>query len=36
MGGQNIAMFGLIGSMTIPLVLIVTMFIAAKRKRPKA
>ncbi len=35
MGGQTIAMAGLIGSMAIPLILITTMFIASKRK-PRA
>ncbi len=36
MGGQQIAIFGLIGSMAIPLILLTTMFIAAKRKNRKA
>ncbi|SDG96886.1 PEP-CTERM protein-sorting domain-containing protein [Aneurinibacillus thermoaerophilus] len=33
MGGQQIAMFGLIASMAIPLILLSMMFIAAKRKK---
>lgn len=36
MGGQQIAIFGLIGSMAIPLILLTTMFIASKRKNKKA